>query len=1055
MVYEAYKKGEAQYKYAVNYVNKYAKGADKTKYLADLSNTRNKYLLGRALNYIKSFNALELKVEPAATKAQDAIADAKKVEEVEAAQAEFKKVWDAQQKDLRAVVESNIEATILEFAQEAADAVEAAADAKIEELKKAEEEGKKVKEVSAVADKEINEGEALPALPATVEVTLNNGEKAQKAVVWNTSAVDTSKPATYEVTGVVADTDLTAKVSVVVKAVAPQVTGVSAINATTLEVEFNKEVKAEDGFKFSVAGTEVAAGKVAFAGKVATVTVAAIADDASVKVEVKDSKGTELYNKDVKYDLNQITSITPVNSNYTAQVGKEITVQYKVVDEDGDAIANTEVFVRAASNLPALSNIERTVKTDANGIASFTINRSEVSTDTLTAYVVDRPVVASNGAVTVRWNVAPTGLVSVDATNNVDLGAGTYKEYNVSVKNQNGTDFTGTLYMDIATTGLTAGQVTTQFWNGTAWVNATGTGTAQVSHTLTAANEGKVKFRVLGAAGVNGTVQPTFFYDLGTTVGSLQDADPRIIASKVTYVTQQPTLTFTEDATGDTIATSAVANSTTDSKLYSLKAVDQFGNPYRGTVNLSDFGRVDGLAATPANANIRFALDTDANNVFDIVGANTQALNFAVGGSDADNNSEVKVRVTNATAEKVTPVAYVDVANPAGSAADVANILDSNDVKVVGDEVTSQARVGSTVTSEVINPGNIAVGGSKYVKFTFVDQFGAPFIPTGNLELALEGAGLGTTVIDAIDTSYVAADNATFGFNVDQDTNAASVANQTAISNVIAVKVSGGAASNASKLRVWIDAQNDSLFQADEVNGISDTITFVAGALTSGAFANATSVNDAVVNTSDNGSVVVSDLAGDDNVGVSYVVQDQAGQDLNLGSPVNVLFTVKNTSTTTAVTVTDTAGATLGTVAAGATGTFTVATTDNGTPADAANIRVASAAANTVKVTGQIEGISSSAKSQDIIWTGNVLAANQTYTGTVLAVNKTADWLLLDTAVGNVLVSDYSAAGTFTTTYTVGGNTASDAQFETNLTVGDSVKVTTGATTNAIELTNK
>ncbi|WP_176087145.1 Ig-like domain-containing protein, partial [Bacillus cereus] len=72
-----------------------------------------------------------------------------------------------------------------------------------------------------MANVEVNEGSALPALPATVEVTLTNGEKAQKAVVWNTSAVDTSKPATYEVTGVVADTDLTAKVSVVVKAVAP------------------------------------------------------------------------------------------------------------------------------------------------------------------------------------------------------------------------------------------------------------------------------------------------------------------------------------------------------------------------------------------------------------------------------------------------------------------------------------------------------------------------------------------------------------------------------------------------------------------------------------------------------------------------------------------------------------------------------------------------------------------------------------------------------------------------------------------------------------------
>ena len=811
---------------------------------------------------------------------------------------------------------------------------------------------------------------------------------------------------------------------------------------------------------FSVEGIELAAEKVSFDGKVATLTVAAIEDDAEVTVVVKDAEETELYNEAVAYDLNQITEILPVNSNYTAQVGNDITVQYKVVDEDGDAIANTEVFVRAESDVIALSNIERTVKTDANGVATFTFKRSEVSTDTLTAYVVDRPVVASNNAVSVRWNIAPTGLVSVDSTNNVELGAGTYKEYNVTVKNQNGTDFTGNLYMNIATSGnLAQNQVTTQYWNGTAWVNATGNGTGQVTYAVTAANEGKVKFRVLGAAGVTGTVQPTFFYDLGTTAGSLQDADPRIIASKVTYVAQQPTLTFVEDVAGDTIATSAVANSTTDSKLYTLKAVDQFGNPYRGTVDLSDLGRVDGLAATPANANIRFAVDSDGNNVFEIAGSNTLALNFAVGGSDADNNSEVKVKVTNATAEKVTPVAYVDIANPAGSAADVADILDNNDVSVKGDEITSQARVASTVTSEVINSGDVAVGGSKYIKYTFVDQFGAAFVPTGNLELALEGTGLGTTVIDAIDTSYVAADNATFGFNADVNTNTATVSDQTAISNVIAVKVSGGTAGNASKLRVWVDTQNDSLFQADEVNGVSNTITFVAGALTTGAFADASTVVDADVNTSADGSVVVSDLAGDDNVEVSYVVQDQAGQDLNLASPVNVTFTVENTSTTTAATVTDASGNALGTVAAGATQVFTVATSDNGTPADAANIRVASAAANTVKVTAQVEGIASSAQTQEIIWTGEVLSADETYTGTVKAINKTNDWILVETAVGYVLVN-YADAVAFdgAISYKVSGNTATVAQFESNLTVGDSVTVssaTNGAVVDlSVSLTN-
>lgn len=99
-----------------------------------------------------------------------------------------------------------------------------------------------VESVSAINDISVNEGE-VASLANTVEVTLSNGTKAQKEVKWDVTGLDTTKPGVYTVKGDVADTDLEASVKVTVVAVAPEVTGVSAINAKELVLTFNKAIK--------------------------------------------------------------------------------------------------------------------------------------------------------------------------------------------------------------------------------------------------------------------------------------------------------------------------------------------------------------------------------------------------------------------------------------------------------------------------------------------------------------------------------------------------------------------------------------------------------------------------------------------------------------------------------------------------------------------------------------------------------------------------------------------------------------------------------------------
>ncbi|MFC7685762.1 S-layer homology domain-containing protein [Ureibacillus sp. GCM10028918] len=114
-----------------------------------------------------------------------------------------------------------------------------------------------VESVSAVNDITVNEGEKA-SLPETVEVTLSNEEKAQNEVEWDVTKLDTTKPGVYTVKGDVADTDLEASVKVTVVAVAPEVTGVSAVNSKQLVVTFNKAIKESTVISNTTTGALVA-----------------------------------------------------------------------------------------------------------------------------------------------------------------------------------------------------------------------------------------------------------------------------------------------------------------------------------------------------------------------------------------------------------------------------------------------------------------------------------------------------------------------------------------------------------------------------------------------------------------------------------------------------------------------------------------------------------------------------------------------------------------------------------------------------------------------------
>jgi hypothetical protein len=229
-----------------------------------------------------------------------------------------------------------------------------------------------VESVSAINNIEVNEGAETVNLPKEVEVKLSNGEKAQKAVEWDKKGLDLNKPGEYTLTGDVADTDLTASVKVVVKAVDPEVTSVSSINATQVEVKFNKAVDAKTLFVDGVKGA-FKAGVISFTsldsqdagnlsgvlsedGKTLTVTATKVLskryDVVVENVKTKDDKVVAKYSKMITIEADKTAptilgteriSANKVKIKFSEPVQKYDGATLKYAD--GTTVKNTTISV--------------------------------------------------------------------------------------------------------------------------------------------------------------------------------------------------------------------------------------------------------------------------------------------------------------------------------------------------------------------------------------------------------------------------------------------------------------------------------------------------------------------------------------------------------------------------------------------------------------------------------------------------------------------------------------------------------------------------------------
>jgi hypothetical protein len=327
---------------------------------------------------------------------------------------------------------------------EFATALQAKVEVVKDELEKAE--TPEVTEVAVVEEITVKAGEEV-VLPEMVEVTYADETTKEVAVVWNTEDVDFSVAGTYELTGTIEGTELTASVTVVVEAL-PVLDAVEATNATTIQAVLptDSSLTEEDfaGKTITLTAGEttltatyveksLANGKANFqleSGKtlVDATNYAVTADWVTFATDNLVPKIAAVYAKTFEKATSEVISdaeTTKVYFNAKNQYGEALTVN--ATNTDG-------VTVKATLNGMPLSSSEVSYTPGDNFV---NVNHSLSVADNLVITLVSNKVESTLAYTVIK---APdTGLVASDlqvATDKTSIASGNSTTVKVTVKDQ-------------------------------------------------------------------------------------------------------------------------------------------------------------------------------------------------------------------------------------------------------------------------------------------------------------------------------------------------------------------------------------------------------------------------------------------------------------------------------------------------------------------------------------------------------------------------------------------------------------------------------------------
>ncbi|MEN2776290.1 Ig-like domain-containing protein [Acetivibrio clariflavus] len=216
--------------------------------------------------------------------------------------------------------------------------------------------------VAEIPDITVDIG-ATPELPATVTATYDNGTTAEVAVTWPT--VDTSVAGEQVITGTIADTDVTAKVKVIVVPAELKVEGKASGNLVELVLNFNRPVPDEDEAKdvsnykvkkYTVKNASLSEDKTT----VTLLLASPVAQQSEVAVTVKKEVGLK---EDVELTIKNIKDTTAPEVVKVEAVGNGLVkVTFSEPVKNATSIANFLVDGKIiTSSQPTLTSDEKTV----------------------------------------------------------------------------------------------------------------------------------------------------------------------------------------------------------------------------------------------------------------------------------------------------------------------------------------------------------------------------------------------------------------------------------------------------------------------------------------------------------------------------------------------------------------------------------------------------------------------------------------------------------------------------------------------------------------------
>lgn len=852
-----------------------------------------------------------------------------------------------------------------------------------------------------------------------------------------------------------------------------KVESVSAINGTQVEVTFNKAPEtAPTKVDFTVEGLEVLSVN-AKSGSTTTFVVTTTAQTAGQSYTLKFGEQSKQFTA-----IQQVATLKADSISYAGQFGKEVTVEYTVLDQAGKPVAGQEVFVRAGADSSNVAQppITKTVTSDENGKVKFTYTRSDATAlDTLVAYVVNSPLVR-NSDVTVSWTVANVSGLAIEASKSGTVGHNTILEYTIDAKDQNGVALAkgekvqvAFDYSDATKSNVTgAPTVQQQLANGT-WADVANNGGAvsTAGATVQLLETGKAKIRVVYSvpetADKQIQVTPKFYYSkAGRNLANLTAEDLITVAPSVTLVKQTPVLTLEAVKAGDQIPTNGT-------KEYKLTAKDQFGNPFRGSVTVDALENADGLSGTKDVTNYQVAFDANEDTVYELTYTNQkQTIDFGFGKQDSDNEDGVAIVSfkfapgLGETSTSFTPVAFVD--------ADEDGFIGTKEISKQASKITfgqsAPSSIKVTAKSEEVTP----TGKIKF-DLSVLDAEDKPFKAESDIVFELvevDDTGKETPVtatgytvtagndpVNSADGKIVAADQVAKAYSVELN-----VATISEIAN-----------KKSYKLYVYADADGNGGRQLDEVVG-SASFTVSNALLSKGKLEviapAAGSAFQSFVDGSDiNSAIDVATTSGDAaNITYKYTLQDQAGETVTTTDSATI-WTVTNPTKKKMYIYVD--GSKVDTLDAGATKSYTSAVgvsselglgTEGGTTDSVGKVTV-KAQATKVSKTAQTH-VTYIAPSTSIVNKTTTTDKTVTYTGVITAFNSDGNqntdsrtgidadkktdanfFVITAGSVGDIVVDTVSLADREPAkiNYVIGGNTATEENFEAAVKVGSTVNV--------------